>query len=182
MEDHAAAEDDLVRFQRGLVDHDGRTARGRAHLDEVGILAALMVHDADATGHIGGDEAGMLFRRMAAMRARGHQQGHVRVGDAAGAERGHHFRHIDLRRLPEAGNIGDDDADLVPGLHDGLQSRGIHGLAQGAAHHLRRRQRRQVHGIGQHFGGKAAIGHIKEAFAIAVFQGMSGHEETPSLR
>ena len=119
---------------------------------------------------------------MAAMRARGHQQGHVGIGDAAGVERGHHFRNIDLRRLPEAGNIGDDDTDLVSGLHDGPQGRGVHGLAQGAPHYFRRRQRGQIHGIGQHFGGKAAIGHIKEAFAIAVFQDMSGHEGTPSLR
>ena len=170
--DHAAGDDDLVTGHGVAVEPHRRAAAGIAHMHQMGGIAAIVVDDADAAADVLAQQAGLFVAHMGTVRARGRDDEDVTVGDAAGIEFFHHHVDVDRGRLPQAGHIGHQQADLLAGVDDVLQTGRADGMAQGLTHGLIRFHDRQGHRIGLQHGRQVLVGHRHGPGNITIVQRM----------
>ena len=131
-----------------------------------------MVDDADAAADVPTQQAGLFVAPVGTVRARGRDDEDVAVGDAAGVELFHHHMDVDRGRLPQAGHVGHQQADLLAGVDDVLQAGRADGMAQGLAHGLIRFHDRQRYGIGLQHGRQVLAGHRHGPRNITIVQRM----------
>ena len=174
---HAAGEDDLVTGQGPLVQPDRGAPTGGAHIGQDVLVRADVVLHPDPVVHRLGHQADVLFLCLAAVGSGGGENEDVLIPDAGGLQLRDQDGEIGVRRLPAAGHVGDDDADLVAGLHQFLQRGGVDGMVQGPADVLRRGPLRQIHLVGLQLRGDQLRGQMNFKFLPAVFHGFchGGH-------
>ena len=168
---HAAGEDDLVAGQGPLVQPDGSPPAGGAHIGQVVLVRADVVLQPDPVVHGLGHQSDVLLLRLAAVGAGGGEDQDVLIPDAGGLQLPDQDGDIGVRRLPAAGDVGDDDAHLVAGLHQRFQRRGVDGVVQGPADVLRRGPPGQVHLVGLQLRCDQLRGKMDFKFRLPIFHG-----------
>ena len=166
---HTAGEDDLVARQSTLVQPYRGTPGGSSYIGEVVLVGAHVIHQLDPVINLTGHQAHVLLRRLAAVSAGGGDNQHVLIPDAGGLQLRDQNGNIGLRRLPAAGDVGDDDTHLVPGFHQLLQRRGVDGMIQGIADVLRRRPLGQIQPIGLQLRRNQLRGQMNLKFLRSAF-------------
>ena len=114
---HAAGEDDLVAGQGPLVQPHRRAVAGGAHIGQVLLVRADVVHHLNPVVNGLCHKADLLLLCLLAMGAGGGEDQDVLIPDAGGLQLPDQDGDIGVRRLPAAGDVRDDDAHLVAGLH-----------------------------------------------------------------
>ena len=150
----AVDDDDLVRGDDVLVEHDLRAQLRRAHAGQLVVVAAVVLVHLDALRDFLTDDADILFRRLLAVRALGEDDIHVFIGHTGQVQLVDHMNHVLGRAVPRARHIGNDEAHLVPLVEHFLQGLAADGMAHGLNGCL-------FHVAGRH---RAAFQHFADMF------------------
>lgn len=177
---HAAGQDELVRFQRGRVQPDGRAAPRGPHVGQALLFVALVVDDLKAAVKVLAEQGEMLLGRLAAVRAVCGENADVPVRHADLVEPSDDERKILARGLPAAGDIRDDDADGITGVHDLLERRRADRRGERLLDKLLRRIAGLLERVRQQNVLHLACGEGKGDLGIAVSHGV--HLTIPHFR
>ena len=166
---HAAGEDDVVAFQSPLVQPHRSPPGGGAHILEVFLISALVIHQTDAVIHRLRHQADVLLPGLLPVGAGGGDDEHILIPDAGALQLLDQNGDVGLRGLPAAGHIGDHDAHRLTGLHQFFQRFGINGMLQCVVDVLRHSPPGQVHAVGLQFRCDQLRGQLHFKFLLAVF-------------
>lgn len=119
----AVDDDDLVRFHYVPVQPDRCAPGGVACVDEIFLVPAVMLVEADPASHFLTDYADIFFVGL------GEEDADITVRDAGAVQLIHDMDNVLFGMVPRAGHVGADDAYLVAGLHLVCQRGGADGMA-----------------------------------------------------
>ena len=123
-------------------------------------------------------QAHVLFRGLAAVCPGGGDNQHVLIPDAGGFQFRDQHRDIGFRRLPAAGDIGDDNAHLIPGLYQLLQRCRVHRMIQSPADVLCRCPLRKFHPIGFQLCCNQLLRQVDLKFFCSAFHRFNHHDDS----